>query len=78
VRASSSCCAVSLFPSKPIFPKILVKSLLIPILFITFALVILRIAGDESLARIQGLAYFLRKAFITFSSDSSKIRDFRI
>ena len=40
----------SLGIGKPIFPKMLVKSLLIPILFITFALVILRIVGDESLA----------------------------
>jgi len=50
VQASLGCCAMSLFSSKPIFPKMLVKSLLVSILFITFALVILRIAGDESLA----------------------------
>ena len=47
------------------------KSLEEPILFITFALVILRIAGDESLAWIQGLAYFNKKdVYFTFSSDS--------
>ena len=47
-------------------------------LLITFAFVILRIAGDGSLAIIQGLAYFNKKdVCFTFSSDQLKPRKFQ-